>query len=155
MNAPGAHAVVPSLTLVRRIKAPPARVFDAWTQPAMLAQWFGPHHTMVETAEVDARAGGRFLIHLREDTGARHGVAGTYTIFDPARLLVFTWAWVSLPERESRVTVAFRPVPEGTEVTLTHDRFADAGTATRHRRGWTESLERLDRLHDANTGGSA
>jgi hypothetical protein len=34
-------------------------------------------------------------------------------------------------------------VPEGTELTLVHDRFADPETATRHRRGWTESLERL------------
>ena len=52
-------------------------------------------------------------------------------------------AWASAPERESRVSVSFRAVPEGTELTLVHDRFADAGTATRHRRGRTESLERL------------
>ena len=46
--------VVPSLTLVRRIKAPPARVWAAWTRPELLAGWWGPHHTRVETAEVEA-----------------------------------------------------------------------------------------------------
>lgn len=140
-------AVMPSLTLVKRIKAPPATVFAAWTRPAMIARWFGPHHTKVEQAEIEAREGGRFLIRLVEENGERHGVGGTYTVFEPERRLVFTWAWVSMPERESRVTVEFRPIPDGTEVTLTHDRFADPETATRHRRGWTESLERLEALH--------
>ena len=35
-------------------------------------------------------------------------------------------------------------------MTLTHDRFADADTATRHTAGWTESLERLGALIDAS-----
>lgn len=134
---------MPSVTIVRRIKAPPSRVFEAWTQPEALMRWFGPHRTRVESAEVDARPGGGFTVRLLEDNGDRHQVSGTYTEFDPERLLVFTWAWVSTPERESRVMVTFRPVPEGTEVTLIHDRFVDPVSANNHRRGWTESFERL------------
>jgi uncharacterized protein YndB with AHSA1/START domain len=134
---------MPSVTIVRRIKAPPARVFEAWTQPEALTRWFGPHHTRVESAEVDARPGGSFTVRLLEDNGAHHQVSGRYTEFEPERLLVFTWAWVSTPERESRVMVTFRPVPDGTEVTLIHDRFVDAVSATNHHRGWTESFERL------------
>ncbi len=137
------NAVTPSLTLVRRMKAPPARVWDAWIRPELMAQWFGPHHTRVEAAEADPRPGGAFRVVLREEGGERHEVAGEYTELQPESRLVFSWAWVSTPERVSRVTVGFRPVPEGTEVTLTHDRFADEATATRHTRGWTESLERL------------
>lgn len=142
------NAVTPSLTLVKRIKAPPAKVFAAWTQAEMIARWFGPHHTRVEQAEIEPREGGRFLIRLIEDNGDRHAVTGIYTTFEPVTRLVFTWAWVSMPERESRVTVMLRPLPDGTEVTLTHDRFADPETATRHRRGWTESLERLEALQE-------
>lgn len=133
----------PSLTLVRRIKAPPAKVYAAWTRPELLVQWWGPHHTRTESAEADVRVGGRFRTVIVENTGERHEVSGVYTDVEPERRLSFSWAWVSTPERESRVTVTFRPVPEGTEVTLVHDRFADADTATRHRRGWTESFERL------------
>ncbi len=141
-----AGAIVPSLTLVRRIKAPPARVWDAWTRPELLVLWFGPHHTRAEEAEAELRVGGRFRAVLREDNGARHEVSGRYAEIEPERRLVFSWAWTASPERVSRVTVSFRPVPEGTEVMLVHDRFADADTATRHRRGWTESLERLEAL---------
>ncbi|WP_439599363.1 SRPBCC family protein [Falsiroseomonas sp.] len=138
---------IPSLTLVRRIKAPPARVFAAWTRAEIMAQWFGPHHTRVAEATVDARIGGGFRMVLVEENGARHEVGGRYLEMDPEQRLVFTWAWASTPERESRVTVRFRPLEDGTEITLTHDRFADAETATRHRRGWTESLERLIALN--------
>jgi uncharacterized protein YndB with AHSA1/START domain len=149
--------VAPSLTLVRRIKAPPAAVYAAWTRPELLARWFGPHHTRVESAEAEARVGGRFRTVLVEHgTGERHEVSGTYAEVEPERRLVFSWAWASTPERESRVTVTLRPVPEGTELTLVHDRFADAEAAARHRRGWTESLERLAAARlDGGGGGTA
>lgn len=136
-------ATIPSLTLVRRLRATPQRVFAAWTGAEALAAWFGPHHTRVETAEVDARPGGRFHVVLREEGGARHAVGGRYVTVTPGEGLVFTWAWANAPERESRVTIRLRAIPGGTELTLVHDRFADEATATRHRRGWTESLERL------------
>lgn len=133
----------PSLTLERTLRAPPGRIWAAWTQPEMMALWFGPHHTRVESAETDLRVGGGFRVVLRENTGERHEVAGTYAVVEPERRLVFSWAWVTMPERVSRVTVTFRAVPGGTALTLVHDRFADPETATRHTRGWTESLERL------------
>jgi uncharacterized protein YndB with AHSA1/START domain len=135
---------IPVLTMVRRFGAAPAAVYAAWTRPELLALWFGPHHTRVESAEADARVGGRFRIALVEDNGARHEVSGAYAEVEPERKLVFSWLWSDQPpERTSRVTVLLRAVPEGTELTLVHDRFADPDTATRHRRGWTESLERL------------
>lgn len=134
---------VPTLTLVRRVAAPPALVFAAWTRAEMLARWWGPHHTRVVEAEADPRIGGRFRTVLEEDTGARHEVSGRYAEVEQDRRLVFSWAWSSQPDRVSRVTVEFAAAGDGTELTLVHDQFADAETATRHRRGWTESLERL------------
>lgn len=142
------EAVVPSLTMVRRIKAAPAAVFEAWIRPEILARWWGPHHTKVLSAEIDAHVGGSFRVTLVEDNGARHTVSGTYAEIVPGERLVFSWAWEATSELVSRVTVTFRPVPEGTEVTLVHDRFANAETATRHRRGWTESFERLAAAFD-------
>lgn len=143
---------VPVLTLERRFAADPAAVYAAWTRPELLARWWGPRHTRVETAEVDARVGGRFRVVLVEDGGARHEVSGVYSEVEPGRKLVFSWAWSEAPpERASRVAVTFRAVPGGTELRLVHDRFADPETAVRHRRGWTESLERLSE-HIAGVG---
>lgn len=143
ISRPARVAAVPSLTLVRRFRAPPGRVWAAWTDAATLALWFGPHHTTVEHAAVDLRVGHRFTVAMREDSGARHVATGRYAEIDPPTRLVFDWNWVSTPNRVSRVTLVLRALADGTELTLTHDRFADAITATRHSRGWTESLHRL------------
>lgn len=35
-------APVPALTIRRTFAAPRARVFAAWTDPKVLAEWFGP-----------------------------------------------------------------------------------------------------------------
>ena len=133
----------PSLTLVRRIKAPPAKVYAAWTQPEMMAHWFGPHRTRVETAEADPRVGGRFRVVMVEDSGERHDISGLYCEVEPDRKLAFSWGWVTMPERESRVTVTLRPVEEGTEITLRHEQFADEKARDDHREGWGEAIERL------------
>lgn len=138
-----AVVVPPSLTMARRLKAPVAKVFAAWTDPDVLAQWWGPHHTRVVEADMDVREGGSFRIVLGEANGARHEVSGSYVTIEPNARLVFTWAWTIAPERQSRVTVTFRAIEGGAEVTVQHDQFADTDTATRHRRGWTESLDRL------------
>ena len=159
---PGAtQAITPSITLVRRMKAPPAQVFAAWTDPRMLGQWFGPHRTHVAHADADVRVGGGFRIVIVEDEdiragrGARHEACGTYREIDPPRRLVFDWWWASASERVSLVTVTLRAIAEGTELSLLHERFADEATATRHIRGWTESLERLDALTAAATASAA
>jgi uncharacterized protein YndB with AHSA1/START domain len=139
----------PSLRLTRLLRAPPARVFAAWTDPALLAQWFGPHQTHVEAAEVGLHVGGGFRVVIVEDAdvragqGSRHAACGTFREITPPSRLVLDWWWEAAPERVSRVTVTLRAVPDGTELTLQHDRFADEATASRHVRGWTESLDRL------------
>jgi uncharacterized protein YndB with AHSA1/START domain len=142
----------PSLTLVRRFAAPPEAVFAAWTDATMLARWFGPHRTHVADARVDARVGGEFRIVIVEDAdvragaGHRHAACGRFRVIDPPHRLVFDWWWGAAPDRVSLVEVSLRKLPGGTELTLLHGSFADAATATRHVRGWTESLERLGTL---------
>ena len=60
--------------------------------------------------------------------------------------LVFSWFWKSTPERVSLVTMKCRPDGEGCMLTLTHEQFFDEATATRHIRGWTASMDRLEAL---------
>jgi uncharacterized protein YndB with AHSA1/START domain len=137
----------PSLTLKRPLKAPPAMVYAAWTEPAQLAFWFGPGPTEMLKAEVDARVGGRFDIVFRTlGDGEEHGVGGTYREVVPGAKLVFTWTWRSTPERESLVTVHLKPDGGGTLLTLTHEQFFDEAARDGHRRGWTGSLDKLEAL---------
>jgi uncharacterized protein YndB with AHSA1/START domain len=138
----------PSLTLERRIKAPPAQVFQAWTDPKRVVQWFGPANTVQESvrAELDVRPGGRFTVSFATDDGERHGVSGVYREVVPDSRLVFTWAWRSTPERESLVTITLAKDGDGTLLTLHHERFFDEKARDGHKRGWTGTLEKLERL---------
>lgn len=137
----------PSLTLKRRLKAPPAKVFNAWADPEKLAQWFGPAHTVQDTvrAEMDVRPGGRFRVRFATDEGQSHEIGGAYKEVVPDKRLVFTWAWHTTPERESLVTITLAPDGDGTLLTLHHEQFFDEQARDGHQRGWTGTLEKLDR----------
>ncbi len=136
----------PSLTLEREFDAPPAAVWDAWTQPEALKQWFGPDAGAVSLAQVDLRAGGRFHVVFKTLDGESHDVSGAYREVVPQRRLVFTWAWISTPERVSQVTLSFEPAGKGTRFTLLHEQFFDMAARDGHERGWGGSMEKLARF---------
>jgi uncharacterized protein YndB with AHSA1/START domain len=55
-----AWAMDREIVLTRVIAAPRERVFQAWTDPAQIVQWFGPDGFQVESLECDIRPGGRW-----------------------------------------------------------------------------------------------
>ena len=137
---------IPSLTLKRRIKASPATLFRAWTEPQALAQWFGPDGAVTGHAAFDVRVGGRFSIAMHTP-GESHGVSGVYREVVRDAKLVFTWAWQSTPERESLVTVTLKPDGAETVLTLLHERFFNQAAHDGHARGWNEGLDKLAALY--------
>jgi uncharacterized protein YndB with AHSA1/START domain len=137
----------PSLTLKRRLSAPPAKVYAAWTDPQHLKRWWGPGDAdETVLAETDPRVGGRFRIVFRTTDGDEHDVSGSYREVVPEAKLVFTWAWRSTPERESLVTVLLKGDGDGTLLTLVHEQFFDEPARDRHRQGWSGALDKLERL---------
>ena len=139
-------AVEPSLTLKRRFKAPPAKVFAAWTDPEKVKGWMGPGEIEVLAVECEPRAGGRYRWLMRAPSGEDHDVSGVYREFVPDRKLVFTWAWKSTPERQSLVTVDLKPDGDGTLLTLTHEQFFDEDARNRHRQGWEGAMDKLEKF---------
>lgn len=133
----------PALTLVRRFDAPAELVWRAWTEPEALKRWFGPDAGAVSVAEADVRVGGRFHVVFKTLDGEQHDVSGIYREIEPQRRLVFSWAWISTPERVSRVSLSFESTDGGTILTLLHDQFYDMAARDGHQRGWSGSLEKL------------
>lgn len=140
---PVSQPAKPSLMLRRRIAAPPAKVFAAWTRPEQLAKWFGPAGTTAASAELDVRVGGRFFIRFTMADGEENGVGGAYLEVAPDERLMFDWAWQSTPERVSLVTLRFAPDGDGTLFTLIHEQFADEAARDSHEHGWSGCLDRL------------
>jgi uncharacterized protein YndB with AHSA1/START domain len=139
-------AVKPSLTLKRRLSAAPEKVYAAWTQPAQLAKWFGPDTGPVKRTETDVRTSGRYVVEFRTEDGEDHHVSGTYLEVVPNQKLQFTWAWRTMPERESLVTIIIKPDGEGSILTLIHEQFYDEPARDRHEYGWTGCLDKLERV---------
>ena len=136
----------PSLTLTRRLRAKPERVFAAWTQAAQLAQWFGPPNMKPASvqADLDVRIGGRYRISFVRDDGEYFEAGGIYREIVPNERLVFSWAWHSTPERESLVTITLKAEGGGTLMIFHHAQFFDETARDNHQRGWSSFFDKLD-----------
>ena len=135
----------PSLTIVRRFKAAPDKVWRALTQAEALKHWMAPSDDFgIPLAETDLRVGGRYRVVMKAPDGEEHDVSGEYREIVLNRKLVCTWAWKSTPERESLVTFELRSHQGGTELTLRHERFADEEARDKHQHGWGGCLARLE-----------
>jgi uncharacterized protein YndB with AHSA1/START domain len=146
-DASAGHPERPSLVIERTYDAPAEAVWQAWTDPQALTKWFGPEQTQsVLEVEVDVRVGGRYHIAFVTEDGERHDVGGVYREVQFARLLSFTWAWRSTPERESLVTIRIEPSDSGTRLVFRHEQFFDQVARDNHERGWSGTFRKLDRF---------
>jgi uncharacterized protein YndB with AHSA1/START domain len=136
----------PSLTFKRRLNASPEKVYAAWTDPQKIIRWFGRSNAKADSfrADIDARVDGRFRVSFSTDD-EYYEVGGVYREVVPNQRLVFSWAWHSTPERESRVTVLLKPDGDGTLLTLTHEQLFDSAARDGHQRGWLGALDKLEK----------
>jgi uncharacterized protein YndB with AHSA1/START domain len=135
---------LPSVTMVRRIKAAPSKVYAALTRPDLMIKWWGPDAGPTLRAEADVRPGGRLSVVFRLMNGDEHNPTGVYREVVPDRKLVFTWEWPGMPERESLVTFLLEPIDGGTELTLVHERLPDEEARDSHEKGWRGFLDKLE-----------
>ena len=141
------------LRMSRRFDAPRERVFEAWTSPDVLRDWWraGPHWE-TPVAQVDLRPGGRYRLAMTDtDKGETHVVVGEYKEIQPPERLVYTWTWESNTDEmkgsdNSIVTVEFAVADGGTEVSLTHTGFAGDEIRDLHAHGWEAVLANLERV---------
>ena len=146
----------PFLAINRSYPVGPEKVWRAWTDPEALKRWWGPKAVgdQVALAQLDVRVGGRFRIVFGGPNGNDHEVQGMYKEVVPPTLktagkLVFTWTWPnSTPERESLVTIVFKASATGgkagTQLEFLHEQLFDEAVRDGHKRGWTESLAKLE-----------
>jgi len=136
----------PSLSIVRKLDAAPAKVWRAITEPEILKKWMAPSDDFkIPVAEAELRVGGRYHIVMHGPDGEVHDVSGAYREVVANKKLVYTWAWKSTPESVSIVTIELRAAGSGTELTLKHEQFADEASRDHHNQGWTGCLARLEK----------
>jgi uncharacterized protein YndB with AHSA1/START domain len=78
------------VTLTRIFEAPRALVWQAWTDPKMMAQWFGPRGFTNPVCELDVRVGGSLRIVMRGPDGSDYPMKGVFRDVRVPERLVFT-----------------------------------------------------------------
>jgi uncharacterized protein YndB with AHSA1/START domain len=136
------------LQLSRRYAAPRERVFDAWTSPEVLPDWWAVQPGWTgEIAEIDLRPGGAYRLGMKDpESGKLHIAVGEYTEVNRPEKLAFTWAWEGQEDRPvTLVEIDFVADGDATEVTLTHSGFASEESRDSHSHGWNGLLDSLGR----------
>lgn len=146
------------LQVSKVIRAKRARVFEAWTKPEIVEQWFGGEGRVVQEVTSDLRVGGSYRIEMGR-TEAERARAAAGEVLKPAawaggvyreivvdELLSFTWGSNFFPGEQSLVTVSLRDADGGTEVTIVHERFLTEQSMRGHEMGWIASLQKLQKV---------
>jgi uncharacterized protein YndB with AHSA1/START domain len=137
-----------TLELERVLPAAPLVVFRAFTDASRLARWWGPNGFTVPSLEVDPRVGGSYRIEMQPAEGDPFHLTGEFRALEEPARLAFTFVWEE-PDPDDVETLAdlrFRRRGESTEVALTQGPFRTEPRRALHRDGWTDALDKLERL---------
>ncbi|RIK46487.1 MAG: polyketide cyclase [Chloroflexi bacterium] len=135
------------LLLTHDFAAPPELVFAAWTDPAQLAQWWGPEGFSTPSATLDVVPGGAWRTCMRRDAdGMELWSRGEFREVEPPHRLVFTFAWEGddgALRHETLVSVSFAAHAGGTRMTFRQSPFPTAQERDDHHGGWSECFHKL------------
>ena len=158
-----------TVTLTRDFNAPRDLVFRAWTETALISQWWGPHGFTTEAVQCDLRVGGRYHFIMRDGDGNAYPVQGVFTEISAPDRLVMTDDCSCMPAEwlaeyaadqiargesiDNISTLTLHDLGDGrTRMVLSmlciNNRLRDGLVAAGMNEGWGESFEKLDRVLD-------
>jgi uncharacterized protein YndB with AHSA1/START domain len=139
-----------TMTITRIFDAPRELVFRMWTEPEHMAEWWGPQCFTNPVCELDARPGGKILIHMRGPDGVVYPMTGIFREVVAPKLIVFTAFAEDIDGNrllESLTTVTFEAQGKKTKLTVNATAKGLAPIAPQMlagmEAGWTQSLEKL------------
>jgi uncharacterized protein YndB with AHSA1/START domain len=144
------------LIVKRDFNGPLSKVWQAWTDSALLDRWWAPKPYRTETKSMRFAEGGRWLYAMVGPKGDKHWCKAEYQTIEPQKSITHLNAFsdeegntVSNPPAHQWKT-DFESTPTGTRVTvvLTFDSGADLDTiiAMGFKEGFTAALGNLDEV---------
>jgi len=150
-----------TLLIERIFDAPRELVFEAWTKPEFLLQWFAPLGCTIRFAKIDVRPGGRFHSCIHNPSFGDCWCVGVYEEIVRPERIVFSMAIADSagnkidaaqaghdPQwpRETLVTVTLADLRGSTRLTLEQNVLESLAKQTGAHPGWLQMLDRLDAL---------
>ncbi len=146
---PAADEVPSELHLRRFFAVPRQMVFDAWTKPELVRQWWGPKCFTAPLCEMDARQGGAIRIHMQGPDGTVYPMTGRFVEFYPPYRFHFTSSPLKdgIEVLETWTSVFFEEVDGGTEVVVDVHVTKSMPEAALYlkgmREGWNQMMDKL------------
>ena len=141
---------LPDLTIARTVAASREAVFRAWTEPACVAAWWGPHGFTNPVCEMDVRVGGKLRIVMRAPDGSDYPMTGEFKEIVPDERLVFVAVARDKDENpllESHTEVTFASEGAGTRLTVKARAVGLVAVAPQMldgmKAGWAQTIDRL------------
>jgi len=144
------------LTLTRVFDAPRELVFKAWTDPQLLAQWWGPRGVTNPVSEVDLKVGGALHVvmlagaELGPMAGQRWPMQGIFKEIQAPEKLVFSNQAIDEDGKvliDGLTTVVFEEQGDKTKLTLHVTAKGISPESPQMlagmNQGWTESIDKL------------
>jgi uncharacterized protein YndB with AHSA1/START domain len=135
------------LVVTRTFDAPPRIVFEAWTTPALMKQWWAPRSIGVPilSCEMDVRTGGGYRLAFGTDEASAFAFFGKYLEVTPPSRLV----WTNEEEEDGAVTTVTFEDRDGATLLTVHELYPskealDAGRGAEE--GLSEQFAQLDEL---------
>lgn len=153
-----------AFVISREFKAPKKLVYEAWTEPARLEQWWGPKGFTVRVVKLELQSGGIFHYAMRTPDGNEMFGKFVYRGVQPEMQLAFVVSFadadanavrhpmapdwplellsiVTFAERAGRTTLNLRAVP--VNPTPAEEAAFAAGQESLNK-GWTGTLDQLE-----------
>ena len=137
-----------SVSLHRVLKAPPEKVYRAFTETNALASWIPPYGFLCTVHEMNVKVGGTYRMSFHNfSTGNGHSFGGKYLEIKPAEFIKYTDQFddPNLPG-EMITTVWLNKVSVGTELKILQENIPAVIPVEMCYLGWQECLEKLAKL---------
>lgn len=129
----------------------PDELYNAWTNPEQLKQWWKPMGNSLKEVINDLKEGGTVRYIFDND---KLVISGEYMEVKQKEKLVYTWNW-ELPQDAVRnapykLTVNFTGKDNGSEIKVLQENFQDEESMLPHREGWEKALSALEHFLSSN-----
>ncbi len=142
-----------TVAITRVFDAPRTLVWQAWTDPKMMAQWFGPRGFIASVPQLDVRVGGALRIVMHGPDGNDYPMKGIFREIKAPERLVFSNIAVDtngnhLLEGETIVTLTEQGGK--TAMTVKSHAVGLAPVSTQMlagmEAGWTQSIDKMAKV---------
>lgn len=137
-----------TVSLHRVIKAPPEKVYRAFTDPHAMASWIPPYGFLCIVHSMDVKVGGTYkMSFINFTTGNTHSFGGEYLELKPNEFIRYTDKFddPNLPG-DMITSVWLNKVSTGTELKVVQEGIPDVIPEEMCYLGWQESIEKLIKL---------